>query len=203
MWTGGVLCGNGGHTSPPLPQSKQSPLGTESWSPSPGIAWFWHHSRPYKARYRVRMPAMELELRYCRGSLQPGHVSLAQTLWQEALWWIRTHPWLFTKCWTAFVPLESSLLHIEQVAYKSNFTENSWVSAFLCVMVERQQLLEVRIIHLQTHNLGPSLHQQPDDRYPNTSFYFNILLAVEWGSTLQHTECVLMIRLDGRRGHVF
>lgn len=26
---GGLLCGSGGHTSPPLPQSKQSSLGTE------------------------------------------------------------------------------------------------------------------------------------------------------------------------------
>lgn len=40
---------------------------------SPGIAPFWHRSRPYKARYRVRMPGIELSLgsdglRYCRVS---------------------------------------------------------------------------------------------------------------------------------------
>jgi len=47
---------------------------------SPGIAPLWHRSRPYKARYGVRMPAMELslgsdvgeELRYCRVSFVSG-----------------------------------------------------------------------------------------------------------------------------------
>lgn len=57
--------------------SPNKATGTQHRGPSPGIARFWHLSRPYKGRYGVRMPGIELslglytkeELRYCRVSL--------------------------------------------------------------------------------------------------------------------------------------
>lgn len=112
----GALCGSGGHTSPPLHQSKQSSLGTESQGPSTGIARFWHRSKPYKARYRVRMPAMKLslgsdareELRYCRVSLvftAKQSFSPANTLTGSSVIDQNSSMTFHTECWMEFVPL--------------------------------------------------------------------------------------------------
>lgn len=56
-----LLCGSGSRTSP-LATVQTTSLGTECSGPSPRIARFWHHSRPYKARYRLRMPGIALSL---------------------------------------------------------------------------------------------------------------------------------------------